>query len=177
MQKFMKKVLFIIAHDGFQPMEYSAPKKILESAGIEVVTASDLGGVAVSLIGQEQAKVDVALSEVEVSDYVGLFFIGGAGALEHLDNDQSYEIIRKAAAGGKIFGAICISPRILAKAGVLKNKKATGWDGDNELGAILSSAGAEYIREPVVIDGNLITVDGPSAAEAFGKAVASKLSL
>lgn len=173
-----KKVLLIIAHNGFQPVEYSVPKKILQEAGITVVTASDAPGVAVSSISSEPAKVDLVLDEVKVGDYEGIFFIGGPGALEHLDNKKSYRIIRGivgAPSPRPLWGAICISPRILAKAGVLKNKTAAGWDGDNELFGILESAGATYVREPVVVDGNLITASGPPAAEEFGKVILKEL--
>jgi len=167
----MKKVLLIIAHHGFQPREYEKPKKVLTVAGVRVETASDQAGVAVSSITHEQVKVDVTLENVEAADYDGIFLIGGPGALEHLDNEKTYQIIRQAVQAGKAFGAICISPRILAKAGVLKDKKATGWNNDDQLAAILARAGAEYVCEPVVSDGKLVTAWGPDAAEEFGQEI------
>lgn len=172
----MKKVLLIIAHCDFQSIEYGAAKKILQAAGIQVVTASNLPGPAVSS-ANEQVPVDVVLDDVKAVDYDGVFFIGGAGALKNLDNEKSYWIIREVAQSGKIWGAICISPRILAAAGVLKNKKATGWDGDNELAGILEKVGAEYVREPVVVDGNLITGNGPVAVEEWGQKIAQAIRL
>lgn len=170
-----KKVLLVVAHKGFQPVEYGMPKKVLTAAGITVVTASDQGGQAASAISGERAAVDITLDQAQVSDYDGVFFVGGPGALEHLDNHESYRIIRTAAASGKPWGAICISPRILAHAGVLKNKTATGWDGDGKLGSILETVGATYVPEPVVTDGTLITAQGPVAATEFGKAIAAAL--
>ncbi|MEK7189794.1 MAG: DJ-1/PfpI family protein, partial [Patescibacteria group bacterium] len=116
----MKKVLFIIAHHGFQPVEYGTAKKVLQSAGVQIITASNLSGVAVSSTN-ESVLVDIVLDDVEISNYDGIFFIGGPGALANLDNEKSYRIIREVAVSGKIWGAICISPRILASAGVLKN--------------------------------------------------------
>lgn len=166
-----KKVLLIIAHKGFQPVEYNAPKKILQEAGVKVITASNAPGTAVSAMSNETAEVDLILSEVKTADYDGIFFIGGPGALEHLDNAESHRIIKEAAASGKLWGAICISPRILAAAGVLKNKKATGWNGDGQLPKILADVGAEYVNKPVVVDGNLITASGPAAAEEFGRTI------
>lgn len=172
----MKKVLLIIAHRGFQPVEYGTPRQVLTAAGIQVVTASNILGTAVSSMTNEPARVDVVLDEVKIDDYDGMFFIGGPGALANLDNEKSYRIISEVSASGKIWGAICISPRILAAAGVLENKKATGWDGDNELVGILAKAGAEYVRKPVVVDGNLITGNGPEAAEEWGTAIARALA-
>jgi protease I len=171
----MKKVLFVIAHEGFRPEEYHEPKKVLQEAGVEFVTASDEAGMAMPKFGDELAKVDLVLDDVKTDDYDGIFFVGGPGALKCLDNEMSYKIIRQAVGLGKIFGAICISPRILAHAGVLKNKKATGWDKDNELAEILEKAGAQYVREPVVVDGKLITANGPAAAQEFGKKIFESL--
>lgn len=175
----MSKILFIIASDGFQPIEYSDAKKVLEAAGHQVVTVSDKAGVAVGKDGSEVTidfvlrDLSPALSSAEEREreYDALFFIGGPGALERLDNEESYKLLREWEKTGKPYGAICISPRILAKAGVLKNRKATGWDGDGELGGILSAHGVEYIREPVVVDGNVVTANGPSAAREWGATI------
>ena len=164
------KVLLIIAFQGFQPLEYEEPKKILQKAGVEVITGSDQTGTALSAI-DKPVQVDIILDDVKIEDYDGVFFIGGPGALEHLDNEKSYRIIRELSESDKAWGAICISPRILAKAGVLENKKATGWNDDGQLDDILEQVGAEYVRQPVVADDKLVTGWGPDAAQEFGKAI------
>lgn len=165
-----KKVLLIVAPEGYQQVEYGEPKKVLEGAGIDVVTASTTPGAAIAKDGSS-TKVDVLLDKVDVAAYDGIFFIGGPGALEGLDNEMSYRIIKDAAKMQKIFGAICVSPRILAKTGVLINKRATGWNEDNELKPIFREYNVDYIPEDVVVDGNIITASGPQAAKAFGKAI------
>jgi protease I len=91
--------------------------------------------------------------------------------MDFLNSSEVHSLFRLAMKKEKFVGAICIAPRILAEAGILKNKKATGWDGDNELGDILVKAGAEYIREPVVVDGTLITASGPAVARDWGLAI------
>ena len=126
-----KKVLLLIAGKGYQPVEYGDTKKELEDAGIEVVTGSDVEGQAYANDGTV-AHVNVTLDEVDVDEYDGIFVIGGPGALEHLDRAEVYNIMRKAADEGKAYGAICISSRILARAGVLTGKQATGWDKDDK---------------------------------------------
>lgn len=178
-----RRVLFVIASEGFQPIEYGDAKKVLEAAGHQVVTVSDRAGVAVAKDGSEVVVglttrdlvanhlTPAPLLGKERGDYDALFFIGGAGAMECLDNEMSYRLLREWQKIGKPYGAICISPRILAKAGVLKNKKATGWDGDGELGKILSAHGAEYVRQAVVVDGNVVTANGPSAAREWGEKI------
>lgn len=166
----MKKVLLIIASEDYQPVEYGEPKRILEKAGHNVITVSDKTGEVAAQDGST-AIVELLLSDVKITDADALFFIGGSGALKHLDNENSYELLRAWQKTGKPYGAICISPRILAKAGVLENKKATGWDGDGGLAGIFKQYGVEYARENVVADDSVVTANGPAAAEEFGRTI------
>lgn len=171
----MKKVLFIVSSRGFQPIEYGIPRQILEDEDIQVFTSSDKSGTAISSDGSP-IKVDFVLEDVNVQDFDGVFIIGGPGAMEHLDNDRTYRIIheidRKVDA---IYGAICISTRILAHADVLEARRVTGWDGDHKIQGILSDYKAHYIAEPVIIDRNIITAKGPDAAQEFGEAIRDAL--
>jgi protease I len=169
-----KKVLFVVAHEGYQQIEYGEPKKLLETAGIKVITASNAPGFAIAKDGSTTA-VDVLIKNVNVADYDGIFFIGGPGALEHLDNQDSYILIKAIAGTKKPLGAICISTRILAKAGVLTQRKATGWDGDHKLAELFKEYDVEYVKQGVVIDGHIITAVGPHAALEFGKAIINLL--
>ncbi len=171
----MKKIILFIAHEGFQPVEYFEAKKVLDSAGFEVITASDKTGQAMPSAGTDFVDVDYEICEIKPEDYDGLFIIGGHGAMDFLNTGEVYDLFQSAEEKGKFVGAICIAPRILAEAGILKSKKATGWDGDNKLGEVLANAGAEYVRVPVVTDGKLITADGPSSARDWGLAIVKAL--
>ena len=73
--------------------------------------------------------------------------------------------------------AICIAPEILAKAGVLKEKKATVWSSSIDQGPVefLENEGAEHVEEPVVVDGKIITGNGPEAATEFGQKIVEVL--
>ena len=164
------KVLFVIAHKGYQPVEYEEPKKILEDAGFTVITASDQPGTATDKDGGT-THVDLTLPEVRVEDYDGVFFIGGPGALEYLDNPQSYKIIKETAEKHLPLGAICMSTRILAHANALTRKRATGWNGDNELEKIYEEYDVKYMPEPVVVEENIITAVGPTDAKTFGQEI------
>ena len=169
--KDMAKILLLIAQEGFQTKEYHDPKRVLLAAGHTVVTASVDAGSATSNVNEE-AHVDLALRDVRVEDYDAVFAVGGPGALISLDNKDTARIMQEAAAReGMPYGAICISPRILAKAGVLQGKKATGWNNDEKLEEIFEEHGVQYERAPVVTDGWVITADGPASAEAFGEAI------
>jgi protease I len=171
-----KTIVLIIAHQGYQPVEYGLTKKTIEGAGIKVITASDKLGMAIAKkmdppTQYQEAPIDLLVQNVEPSTYDGVFIIGGPGAMDHLDNAITYHVVQSFFKASKPLGAICISPRILAKAGVLKGKKSTGWDHDNQLADILAHHGALYERGSVMVDGNIITADGPMAAQKFGQAI------
>lgn len=168
-------VLLIIASQGFQPIEYGTPKKLLEYNGFKVVTASNKSGVAIASDNKTKAKIDITTDKVKAENYQAIFIVGGPGALENLDNETTYSIVQKANELGKPFGAICISPRILAKAGVINGKMATGWDGDDELSEIFETHGVNYTKKTCVVDGNIITAVDPSCAQEFGENIVKLL--
>lgn len=166
-----KKIALIIAHEGYHPIEYGVPKKMLEDAGYHVVTVSNKAGTAHAKDGST-THVDSALDTFDPLVYDGIIFIGGPGALTHLDNDLSYRIIQRAVMAEKVIGGICSAARILAKAGALVAKTATGWDGDKNLKEIFDKHAVIYDDEAgVVVDGRLITAEGPSHAQEFAHGI------
>lgn len=171
----MNKVVLVIAAEGYQSIEYSVPKSILENSGITVITASDRPGIATAQDGTT-TQIDTTLNDLSIDDFDALFFIGGPGSLEHLDNETSHALLTLIAKKRKPFGAICASTRILANSGSISGKRVTGWDGDGELEKILKLAGATYIRNDVVVDGCLVTATGPQAAQEFGAKILNSLS-
>lgn len=172
----MPSIILVIASVGFQPREYHDTKAALETAGLKVITASNLRddkGKAVSSEGAK-VKVDLLIDEIDLKTCSGIFLIGGPGALEHLDTDPVKQLMQQAADLEMPYGAICIAPRILAEAGLLNNRKATGWNDDGKLPAIFSDYNVTGVFKPkaVVIDGHVVTATGPSAATEFGEAIA-----
>jgi protease I len=166
-----KSVLLVVASEGYQQIEFAETKKAVEAVGLTVKIASNSNIPAIAKDGST-TLVDIQLNEVDPRHYAGILFIGGPGTLENLDNQISYDVCKKAAVEHVPLGAICYAPRILAHAGVLENKRATGYDGDNKLADIYRDNGVTYVREPVVADGLIITATGPDAAAQFGKEAA-----
>jgi len=169
-----KTVLMVIAYIGYQPLEYTVPKKILEQQGFRVVTASNKAGTATAKDGSK-ATVDITVADANAADYAAIILVGGSGAMDNLDNKDTYELVQDAAEHDKLIGAICVAPRILAKAGVLANVAATGWDGDEKLNSIFDEYDAKRVQAPVVVDVGIITADGPPAAQEFGQEIARLL--
>lgn len=169
-----KKVVFIIANEGFQPVEFSVPKKLLEQSGITVQTASNRLAPAIAKDGST-THVNYLVKNIPLDTIDGLFIIGGPGAMENLNNADTYKIVKEAVSKNLPIGAICIAPRILAAAGVLEGKQATGWNGDNELGGIYKQHNVFYKAQDVVRDENVLTATGPDAAREYGEQIISML--
>lgn len=168
----MKKALIIIANSGYQDHEYAGTRKGLEDAGFEIVIAAKSAGpCSGSMGGAEEATV--ALSDVKVSDYDRIAFIGGPGAALLASDADALKIANDAYRADMPLGAICIAPTILAKAQVLSGKRATVWNEDGGQQEVLETYGAEYTGEAVTIDGNIVTGNGPAAAEEFGRMLAA----
>lgn len=171
-----KRIAIIIAFRDFRDEEYFIPKQTLEMAGAKISTVSTSLGAAIGKLGGE-AKIDLTLDELKVGNFNAVLFIGGPGAAKYIDDSQAHQIAREAADSGQVTGAICIAPAILAKAGVLKGKEATVWSNamDKSAVKILKEEGAKYQAESVVMDGKIVTADGPASARKFADAIIDTL--
>ncbi|WP_038041933.1 DJ-1/PfpI family protein [Thermodesulfobacterium hveragerdense] len=165
--KNSKKILMIIAHQNFRDEELLIPKKLFEKEGYEVVIASSSLKPAKGILGAVVTP-QILLDQVEVKDYDAIVFVGGIGAQEYFHNTKAHKIAKETGSQGKVLGAICLAPRILAEAGVLKGKRATVWSSE---GKVLEEKGAKYTGKTVEVDGKVVTGSGPQAAEEFAKSI------
>lgn len=168
-----KKVLMIIAPENFRDEEYFQPKEIFLKSGAEVTTASLKTGKIKGMLGGI-AEAEITLDDVEVEYYDAIVFSGGSGASVYFDNEKALKIVREAFEKGKIIGAICIAPAILANAGILKGKNATVWKSEETL-KIFEEQGVNYTGKDVEVSGNIITANGPHAAKEFAYEIARHL--
>lgn len=164
-------ILMIVAPKGFRDEECLQPKEILEKNGYKVVLASKGVKTATGMLGA-QIPVEKDITKVNIADYSAVIFVGGTGAATYFNDPFALRIAKEADVQGKIVGAICIAPSILANAGVLKGKKATAFPSEEQN---LIDKGAEYTGENVTIDGLIVTGKGPQAAKDFGKAIIEAL--
>ena len=122
----MRHALFIIAPENFRDEELFQTRGVLTQAGAETVVASTKRGAIRGMLGG-LGRAEVLVSELNVDDYDGVIFVGGIGAKEYFNNRMALSIARQAKEKGKVLGAICIAPTILANAGVLKGLRATSY--------------------------------------------------
>ena len=163
-----KKVLLVIASDQFRDEELFHTKEEIEKFGVKTVIASSSLSVSTGSMGGK-ASPEILLNDVNMSDYDGVVFIGGAGSSEYWDNPKAHALAKASYENGKVTAAICIAPVTLAKAGLLKGKKYNCWESEVET---IKKLGGIHYPEPVVSDGNLVTGNGPNAARNFGRKIA-----
>ncbi len=162
-----KRILMIIASQNFRDEELLIPKKLFEEAGYKVIIASSSLKPAKGMLGTIVIP-QLLIDQVNVKNYDAIIFVGGIGAQEYFYNPVAHKIAKEAVKEGKILGAICLAPRILAEAGVLKGKKATVWPSEAKF---LEEKGAIYTGNPVQVDRKIVTGAGPFAAKEFAEAI------
>jgi deglycase len=168
------KLLVVIAPEKFRDEELFEPLAVFKKEGIAYDVVSTCVGTCVGMLGAE-VDVEVEIANVDPAPYDGIVIIGGTGAQDYLWGDPRLEdLVRSFDASGKLLAAICLSPAVLAGAGVLQGKKATVFRTPSSV-AVMEGGGAQLGTDHVVVDGRIVTADGPPAARKFGEAVATLL--
>ncbi|MFC1454508.1 DJ-1/PfpI family protein [Candidatus Undinarchaeota archaeon] len=177
-EEIKKKVLMVLAPSNYRPAELYEPKNILGAYGASVVVASKksgaIAGMPVDNLEWQSATADLRISDVNLSDYDAIIFIGGSGVRDVWDDSEYINLAKAAADTGMLICAICIAPMILANANLLTGKEATIHN--SEVQTFLARNVA-YVDVGVVETGNIITAAGPHVASEFGERIAEKLGI
>jgi 4-methyl-5(b-hydroxyethyl)-thiazole monophosphate biosynthesis len=165
----MPSVAVILA-DGFEEVEAMAIIDVLRRAEIVTVIAGLHDG---HITSARKVKVipDTTIDTVKVDDFDMIVLPGGQPGADNLNADPRVkELITSFSGKGKLTGAICAAPIVLASAGVLQGKRATSYPSySSRLG------GAVYEEQAVVTDGTVLTSRGAGTALAFGLAIVERL--
>ncbi|MCD6351329.1 MAG: DJ-1/PfpI family protein [Armatimonadetes bacterium] len=167
-----KRVVMVVAPDKFRDEEFEIPYETLSRYGAKVTVVSLTKGECVGVKGTKVQAVK-GIAEIKAADYDALVFAGGPGMVKHLNEPRFVAAAQAFAKAGKLVAAICVSPVILANAGILKGHKATCW---SSMKPKLAEKGAEPVDKDVVVEGKLITGSGPPASTAFARAIAAVLA-
>lgn len=159
--------LIFLPKKDFSEEEFIIIKNRLLKAGKQVFITSDDHFVCSGSKGMK-VKSDTSFYNINVNNFSGLIIIGGSGSRNYWKNESLHKIIRKFFDSKKTIAAICSSPIILAKAGILQNKRATCFSEDK---MELINAGIDYQDKNVVVDGNVVTADNSHSALQFAEAV------
>jgi protease I len=171
-----KRVAFL-ATDGVEEVEYTEPRKAVESAGgtaellsiktddIQAVNHMDKAGTY---------PVDKQVKDADVAEYDALVLPGGVANPDFLRADaDAVKFVRDFVTSGKPVAAICHGPWTLVEAGVVDGRTLTSWP---SLRTDLANAGATWVDEQVYVDGTLVTSRKPDDLPAFCDAILQKIA-
>ena len=158
---------------GCEELEAITIVDLLRRAGIEVVTA----GLDDQTVRASRGMVlvpDMTLDDALQKDYDMVVLPGGLPGADHLGNDaRIIRLLVQMREAEKYTAAICAAPGVLAKAGLLDGKRATSYPGCLDA---VSVPGLDYVEQPVVTDGKIITSRGPGTAMDFALELIATLS-
>ncbi len=185
-----KRVVMVVANE-FEDIELLYPLLRLSEEGAEIIVVplamgfhprpimpgkpvtGRFGHPVPIPVMPEGKRYRVGKIEELTSDNVDCLLFPGGFSPDYVRRDRAtLELVRACHARGKVVAAICHAPWILISAGIVKGKRATG------LSAVrddLVNAGAEYVDEPVVCDGNIITSRAPNDLPEFCGAIIAAL--
>ncbi|MHA2431192.1 MAG: DJ-1 family glyoxalase III [Promethearchaeota archaeon] len=160
--------IVVLFADGFEEIEGLSIIDILRRASISTEITGVTDG---EITGAHGLKIipDNTINQIDMERIDAVILPGGAPGYFNLANNQHViHLIKKMNEKSKMIGAICASPYVLAKAGILRGKKATIYPGmENE---IMKARGI-FQDDIIVIDGNIITRRGLATSIPFALAI------
>lgn len=157
----------ILVGPDYEDLEVWYPKLRLEEAGYEAPLVG-IGDASYSGKHGYPAKVDAHISEIQASSLAGLLAPGGWAPDKLRRNKGVLDLVRAVDAAGGLIATICHGPWILISAGIVKGRRMTSTVGIRD---DVVNAGATWVDEAVVIDGNIISSRVPKDLPAFGAAM------
>ncbi|TWD81633.1 protease I [Kribbella amoyensis] len=165
-----KKIAFLVAAEGIERVELTEPWRALKDAGHDPVLLSPGTGEVQTfdhLTPSVKFPVDRPVADASVDDFDALVLPGGVANPDALRQDEeSVTFVHDFVGSGKPVAAICHAPWTLVEADVLRGKTVTSWP---SLQTDLRNAGATWVDQEVVTDGNLIFSRNPDDLPAFTK--------
>ncbi|MDB5396442.1 MAG: protease [Rhodospirillales bacterium] len=162
----------ILVTDGFEQVELVEPRKALDEAGAETRIVSPKTERVRGWNFTDWDKefpVDMALDQANPEDFDALLLPGG------VINPDALRIQPKAVAFAKAFfdadkpvAAICHGPWTVIETGAARGRRIASWP---SLKTDLRNAGAEWVDQEAVVDGNLVSSRKPDDIPAFNRAM------
>ncbi len=162
----------ILVTDGFEQVELIEPRKALDHAGAETRIVSPQGervrGWDFTDWGDE-LPVDVPLDGASPDDFDALLLPGGVFNPDSLRmQPNAVAFVKEFFDAGKPVASICHGPWTVIEAGAAQGRRIASWP---SLKTDLRNAGAEWVDQEVVVDGNLVTSRNPDDIPAFNRAM------
>ena len=168
-----KKRVAILIEQKFEDAEFQVPYKGLKMVGMDVaVLGSRMNEEYKGKQGKVSIKPDGTTTEARPEEFDAVIIPGGMAPDFMRTNPNTVRFVQTAMTQGKLIAAVCHGPQVLIQGDLLKGKNATGF---LSIHKDMQNAGANYINEPLVVDGNLITSRQPGDLAIFTTAILSRL--
>jgi len=170
MKNLKEKRVAIITENGFEEVELTSPKKVMEDAGIKVDVISPQKNKVKAWDKDHwsiEIPVDVDITNANADDYDALMIPGGVMNPDKMrTNEDCVQFAKDFLESGKPVAAICHGPQLLIETGLLNGREMTSYP---SLKTDLINAGVNWKDEEVIVDNGLVTSRSPKDLEAFNK--------
>lgn len=160
----------MLATDGFEETELTEPKRALESAGARVHVIAPKPDEIQAFRHHDKSitvPVDRTLDEVRPGEYDAVMLPGGALNADALRVEPKLkQFLRAMWESGRPFAVICHAPWELVSAGLAEGRRLTSY---HTIQDDLKNAGADWVDQEVVVDGQLVTSRQPDDLPAFNR--------
>jgi len=171
-QQLNGKRVAILVTDGFEEVELIKPREALNQAGAKTQIVSPKDGKVKSWRFTEwgtELPVDVPLNKATIDLFDALLLPGGVISPDKLRmQPEAVNFVKSFFDAGKPVAAICHGPWTIIEAGHARGRKIASWP---SLKTDIRNAGAEWVDQEVVRDGNLVTSRKPDDIPAFNRAI------
>lgn len=168
----MAKIVIPIAPD-FEDSEFSIPYDRLKKAGHEILVVGETAGEEVDgKKGKETAHVDSTVEGLDVESFDALVIPGGHAPDKLRTNEDIVAFVKAFGRSEKLIAAVCHGPQLLIEADLVRGRTVTSWP---SVRTDLENAGATWVDEEVVEDGNLITSRKPEDLDGFCRVIEQRL--
>ena len=155
-------MIYMLLTDGFEDIEALETLDIIRRAGLDAKTV----GISSSTVKSSHNVTvisDLTFDETDFSDMTMLILPGGPGHTAFSESEKVLELINSTFQKGIYISAICASPSVIGKIGLLKGRRFTCFPGFESM-----VTGGIYSPEKVVLDGKFITARGAGCSSDFG---------
>jgi protease I len=167
------KRVAILAEQDFEDAELTEPLKAMKEAGAQIfIVGSGSQSSYQGKRGKATIKVDIDADKVRAEDFDAIIIPGGYAPDKMRLHQPMIDLVKKAHDLGKVIAAVCHGPQLLISADIVRGRRLTSWP---SVAIDLKNAGAIWVDEPLVRDGNIITSRRPSDLPVFNSAVIQAL--
>jgi protease I len=167
----MSKTFLILVGPEYEDLEVWYPKLRVEEAGYTTRLAG-MGEASYRGKHGYPCPVDGHVRDFPADTLAGILAPGGWAPDKLRRDPDVLARVREVNAAGKIVATICHGPWILISAGILRGRRLTSTVGIRD---DVMNAGAQWVDEPVVVDGNLVSARVPKDLPLFGAALVTAL--